>query len=99
MYTIIWEYHVKPEKKKEFEKLYGVSGEWVKFFETDDDYFESELIKDVHKPDRYVTIDYWIDKKAYEHFRNQHNEKYQELDLKGASYTVKEKQIGEFESL
>jgi len=99
MYIIIWEFHVIPEKEKEFVKLYGRNGQWVKFFETDDDYFESDLIKDVHKEGRYVTVDYWIDKKAYEHFRTQHNEEYQELDLKGASFTLKEKQIGEFESL
>lgn len=99
MYTIIWEFHVKPEHEKEFVKLYGKNGAWVKLFEKDDDYFESDLIKDVHSEGRYLTIDYWIHKKAYEHFRSENNELYQELDMKGASFTLKEKQIGEFESI
>lgn len=99
MYTVIWEYHIKMEYEKDFLNLYGKEGEWVHLFEEDDNYFESDLIKDVHQEGRYLTIDYWIDKKSYDNFRNHHNEIYQELDMKGSLFCHKEKPLGEFNSI
>ncbi len=80
MYTYIWEYYVKDDFIEEFEKIYGAAGAWVQLFKGADGYNSTELLHDRDNERRYVTIDSWISRSAYETFRKQFAAEFEELD-------------------
>jgi hypothetical protein len=46
MYLILWEYHVKPEKRAEFEQIYSPGGAWAELFQKGTGYLGTELMRD-----------------------------------------------------
>ena len=97
-FTTIWQYKINPERKNEFEKLYGEDGEWIKLFKKYDGYIRTELLKDLNNENNYFTIDYWNSKESYYHFKDNSFKEYLELDKRGDGLTLSEKHIGEFTS-
>ena len=95
-YLTIWEYKITSEKKDEFENLYGNHGEWVKLFQKFSGFIKTELHRDINNPDKYVTIDHWESKEAYNQFKKLSKEDFLEIDKIGEGLTVEEKHIGEF---
>jgi len=99
MYIIIWEYHVKAEKRSEFEKIYSSSGAWTELFKTDAKYIETEFLHDTDQASRYLTIDRWKSKEAYTNFCVRHEKEYRSLDAQCAELTERESLIGVGDSL
>jgi heme-degrading monooxygenase HmoA len=92
----MWEFNVKREFESEFEKLYGPEGEWARLFRKGEGYLGTELFRDVIVEGRYVTIDYWSSRAAYEAFRGRFRDAYEQLDDHCALLTEKEVRLGEF---
>src|SRR6266567_720989 len=97
--VILWEFHVRPAKRRTFEKAYGPDGEWAKFFHRDKAYIRTELIRDRQSRLRYMTFDYWTSRSAYRRFRKENQTEYASIDKLCAAMTTKEKLIGEFEAV
>ncbi len=96
MYVIIWEFQLNNSAEKEFTGAYGSQGIWTSFFKKGEGYVRTELLHDTVKPHRYVTIDYWLSKEAYETFRAQYADEYKAIDLKCELLTVHEAHLGSF---
>ena len=96
MYTYIWQYYVKYEFIEEFEKIYGAAGAWVQLFKAADGYNGTELLRDYGNERRYVTIDSWISKSAYQAFRKRFSVEFAELDQICESLTEDEIFLGSF---
>lgn len=94
-FITIWRYKIKPEKRSEFEKLYGQNGEWVKLFKKYPDYIKTELIKNLNN-NHYITLDYWNSKESYYKFKEAAKKEFIEIDSQGEELTIEEKHIGEF---
>jgi heme-degrading monooxygenase HmoA len=99
MYVIIWEFHVKAGRQKDFEKMYSPNGTWAKLFKRAPGYLNTELIHDPKHPQRYMTIDRWISSEAYDAFRAKWREDYDALDAHCRSLTDREAQLGAFTEL
>lgn len=99
VFIYIWEYFVKMENESEFERVYGPDGDWVQLFKQSTGYLGTELHRDITNTTRYLTIDYWVSKKARDSFREQFAEEFAALDRQCESLTDKEFFLGEFESL
>jgi hypothetical protein len=95
-YLIIWEFQVRPEMAKRFEKIYGADGEWARLFLRDGAYIGTELIHHFNASGSYVTLDFWTSEKAYDDFRNRHLAEYEALDKKCETLTENEREIGKF---
>jgi heme-degrading monooxygenase HmoA len=95
-FVTIWTYEVKQGKEIQFEELYGNDGAWVKLFRKYPDYLKTELHKDLIIPSRYVTIDYWKSREAYDVFRKSEIKTFEEIDKTGEELTGSEIKIGEF---
>ena len=95
-YLIIWEFQVRPEMAKRFEKIYGAHGEWARLFLRDEAYIGTELIHHFNASRSYVTLDFWTSEKAYDDFRNRHLAEYEALDKKCETLTENEREIGKF---
>jgi len=99
MFVILWEFEVKPGCEKPFEDSYGPDGDWAMFFRRDTHYRETRLLRDAVRSGRYVTVDFWDSREAYENFRRDNREEYHALDASFESLTVRETHLGSFVSV
>jgi heme-degrading monooxygenase HmoA len=99
MYVVIWEYRVKSGKQLEFEKIYSSDGDWAKLFKQNDGYLGTTFIRDTHDAQRYLTIDRWVSKEAYEKFLQQREKEYKALDANCQDLTEQESRLGNWNSV
>ena len=97
MYVAIWEFLVQPNRCEEFEAVYGSSGQWARLFAQAAGFLGTELLCDTSRPTRYVTLDRWQSRQAYEKFRSQFDAEYRQLDAQCEDLTAEETLIGRFE--
>jgi quinol monooxygenase YgiN len=98
-YAYVWEFIVSPEHVGAFERTYGASGEWVQLFRRGSGYLRSELYRDRSQSNRFITIDYWDSKEAWDSFRTRFHEEFEALDASCAAWTTSEVEIGRFEPI
>ena len=80
MYRLVWELDVQPERVADFEKIYSAEGRWTTFFKVSADYLGSELYKSMGSNHRFVVVDAWRSRAAYEAFRKTNAAEYSTLD-------------------
>ncbi len=80
MYRIVWEFDARPDQLEKFEQVYGPEGQWAKFFRNSADYVSTELFRSTVSAHRFVTLDCWRSRAAYESFRKSYGEEYSQLD-------------------
>jgi len=98
-FSAVWEFCVRTDRRRAFEKIYGPEGNWARLFSRGDGYIRTELIRDPKTTGRYVTVDFWKSRQAFERFKKQNLAAYQALDKKCNSLTESEKLMGEFEAM
>src|SRR5438045_1256886 len=98
-YLIIWEFRVKAGQESRFEQAYGPDGVWVQLFGNDNEYGGTDLLADSNQAGRYVTMDFWKSKEAYDSFRERNRGEYERIDKDCAEMTEAESAIGTFERL
>jgi heme-degrading monooxygenase HmoA len=94
VYEIFWEYEVRPEHAGAFERLYGADGKWAHLFRQADGYVETLLFRDTDRPTRYLTVDCWRSRAAYDAFVQASGSAYAALDRRGDALTVRERRLG-----
>jgi heme-degrading monooxygenase HmoA len=98
MYMIIWEYRVKRGRKSQFEAIYSPDGAWAKLFSKEAGYLGTTFLRDTNDAQRYVTIDRWTSREAYENFLNRRQKEYQALDAHCEELTEEESVLGKLNS-
>ena len=96
-FTAVWEFHVTRDSRRAFERAYGPNGDWARLFRRGEGYIRTELIRDRDVPGRYVTLDFWTSRLAYQKFRRQYLAHYKAIDKRCEALTQSEKCIGEFQ--
>lgn len=96
VYTYIWEYTIDSAYEQQFIAAYAPDGEWAQLFQRHDGYIKTELHRDRDNPNRFVTIDHWTNRKAWEAFRENANSEFRTLDGRCEAYTLEEREIGTF---
>src|SRR5207244_1248994 len=77
-YLIIWEFRVRAGMEALFEEVYGPQGDWARFFARGKGFVRTELNHDLKDSRRYLTLDFWVSREAYENFRRLHAPEYGE---------------------
>ena len=95
MYVIVWEFQAREGCEAELINANRPEGAWGRFFRKAQGYLGSELLRDTR---RFVTIDRWTSREAYDAFRASHAAEYQEIDRQLERLTEHEHHIGSFES-
>ena len=95
-YAYIWEYTIDAGREAEFVAAYGADGEWVRLFRRYPGFLRTELLRDREEPSRFVTIDHWERREAWESFRAQAADEFEALDRRCESFTKSERQLGTF---
>jgi heme-degrading monooxygenase HmoA len=96
MYLIVWAFRPRPGREREFEDAYGPAGGWVALFRQSPDYLGTDLLGAADGSGRYLTVDRWRSRSAYEVFRAARRAEYEALDRAGENLTASEDRIGEF---
>jgi heme-degrading monooxygenase HmoA len=95
--ALVFSYDV--EDVADFEKVYGPEGEWSEFFRSGTGYVGTELLRDVEIPGRYLVVDRWETREAYNAFVEGHREEYMRRVDENAFRYEHELRIGTFESV
>jgi hypothetical protein len=64
--AFVWEFDVKPERRGEFEAIYGAAGEWTALARRSRSYLGSTFLVDQNEPGRYLLTEYWSEMLVYE---------------------------------
>lgn len=99
MYVIIWKFVAKPGLEEKFEAAYGPGGVWAEFFRRGHGYLDTELLREAEAPSRYLTIDRWDSRTAYEAFRSRFAAGYTAIDQRCEALTESETEIGTYEAV
>ena len=98
-YMIAWEFRAKSWSEGSFEEAYGPHGIWAMFFKQSEGFVATELNRNLNDPGRYLTLDLWVSKAAYDQFRGDHAAEYQAIDAQCEALTEHEVELGRFERL
>ena len=99
MYVIAWEFHLHPGAEPEFERLYGPGGEWARLFARSEGFLGLELLRENSDRARYLVLDRWSSKAAFETFRDHFLTEYEALDRRSEPLFEREEPVGSFQSL
>ena len=97
MIALVFSYEVRDAA--EFERVYGADGDWAQFFRQGRGYIGTELLRDVENPGRYLVLDRWESREAYQSFVDAHREEYMRRVDDSAFYYDQELRFGTFENL
>ena len=98
-YLIVWEFRPKPGMESKFEEIYGSHGAWAEFFRRGKGHCGTELAQDNNDPGRYLTLDFWTSRQAYEQFRESNLSEYKRIDELCEEMTQTELELGRFERI
>ena len=96
-YLVVWQFRPKRGAERQFEAAYGPHGVWAKFFMRGEGFIATELNHDLRDPGRYLTLDFWVSKEAYESFYLTHSVQYKEIDAQCEDLTEQETELGRFQ--
>ena len=98
-HLILWEFRPRPGSEREFEIAYGPRGEWAALFAKGEGYLGTQLFRDLQDSSRYLTLDRWLSRDAFETFRRLHSQAYEALDRRFEELTAHEAALGSFEAV
>jgi heme-degrading monooxygenase HmoA len=96
MLTLVFSYEARDPA--EFEQVYGPDGEWAAFFRAGDGYVGTELLRDVEVAGRYLVLDRWESRDAYQAFVEANRDEYMRRVDETAFHYDQELRLGTFES-
>ena len=83
----------------DFERAYGPEGEWAEFFRGGEGYVGTELLRDVETPGRYLVVDRWDTREAYQAFVDGHRDDYMRRVDETVFHYEQELRVGTFENV
>jgi heme-degrading monooxygenase HmoA len=84
---------------EEFERVYGPEGEWAEFFRSGAGYVGTELLREVESPGRYLVVDRWDSREAYNAFAEANRAEYVRRVDETAFLYAQELRLGTFENV
>jgi heme-degrading monooxygenase HmoA len=99
MHGLVYEYQVDPACVARFEDMYGPEGNWARFFRGSAGFLETELLRDLTRPGRYLVIDRWISAKAAARFLADHAEEYRRRSNDADHLYLHEVRLGAFDAV
>jgi heme-degrading monooxygenase HmoA len=95
-YDIIWEFMVPADRRVDFEEAYGANGVWAELFARASGFIEVRLFASPDQPGRYLTMDRWASREAFDAFHQQFKTEYDFVDRLHAGIATTENRIGAF---
>jgi hypothetical protein len=90
VFQILWQFDTTDEQVGRFVEAYGPDGPWVAFFRQASGFLGTELFHRRVAPPRFLTLDRWETRAAYETFRRERAVEYSALDAACEGLTLRE---------
>ncbi len=98
MFVVLWMFEAKAGAEQDFARVYGPDGDWARLFRQSPGFLATELIRDLEIVRRFVTIDRWESRQAFERFKAATQAEYEALDVRCKELTRSERLIGHYEA-
>ncbi|HEV8200554.1 MAG TPA: NUDIX domain-containing protein [Candidatus Polarisedimenticolia bacterium] len=95
-HVLVWEFAPAAGREAEFERAYGPDGDWARLFRRDPAYLGTELLRG--PAGRYLTLDRWRTRAAFEAFKKREAVDYAVLDRRMEALTSHEASLGTFDT-
>ena len=99
MIAIAWQFEVRSGREPEFERFYGVDGEWTAANRHTRSYLGSSFLRDQNRPSRYIVIEYWSEIVVYERHRAYRTEAIAALEERRSTLVESVEPLGIFTAL
>lgn len=99
MIAIVWQFQINPGREAEFERFYGVDGEWTAVNRHSRSYLGTSFLRDQNLPSRYLVIEYWSEMVVYEQHKVYRSSERAELDAKREELVASMEPLGIFSAL
>jgi quinol monooxygenase YgiN len=97
--AVVWQFETHANRSTEFERFYGVDGEWTKFSRRSRSFLGSSFLKDLAAPDRYLLIEYWSEMVVYERHLADYGDEVKDLEAERDRFVVRMEPLGVFSAL
>jgi heme-degrading monooxygenase HmoA len=94
-FAAVFLYEVDTGAHDAFHSVYGSDGEWARFFAAGEGYLGTELLR---SGDRYLLIDRWTSRAAYEAFLAAHADEYARRNEAARPLWRREEDVGRFDT-
>jgi heme-degrading monooxygenase HmoA len=95
--ALVFSYDVRDTE--EFERVYGPDGDWSRFFRAGTGFVGTELLRDVELAGRYLVVDRWDSREAYNAFVEANRDDYVRRVDETAYLYEQELRLGTFENV
>jgi heme-degrading monooxygenase HmoA len=95
-YVIAWEFQVKQDGEEKFRAAYGPEGEWAGLFGKAEGFLHTQLARSEFDAHKFITVDVWQSRAAYDAFRKKYALEYDALDTILQELTLHEQKVGGF---
>jgi hypothetical protein len=99
MIAIMWQFDVKNGSEAEFERLYGVDGEWTAMNRHTRSYLGSSFLRDQNRSSRYIVIEYWSEMIVHEKHRTYRSDAIAFLEVRRTTLVESVEPLGIFTAL
>ena len=99
MVAVVWNFETVPGQGEEFERFYGVDGEWTKLSRRSRSFLGSSFLKDLARPERYVLVEYWSEMVVYEKHLSDFDDELHRLERERERFVERMEAIGVFTAL
>lgn len=95
-YILVWEFQVPLRQEADFERAYAADGPWAVLFAKAAGFHGTRLLTCAEQEGRYLTVDEWESKAAFDGFRATFGAQYEALDKRLEGVAGVERRIGAF---
>ena len=89
----VWEYDVPEPARADFERVYGADGDWARLFASAEGFLGTELFASLSDPGRYLTVDRFTSRAAWDAFLTEQGQAYRALDAATCALTTDEREL------
>jgi heme-degrading monooxygenase HmoA len=100
LFVVLWMFEAKAGAEEDFVRAFGPEGDWAQLFRRSGGgaYLDTQLVRDIEIARRFVTIDRWASRAAFDAFKAAARADYDALDARCRQLTRSERLIGHFET-
>jgi quinol monooxygenase YgiN len=97
--AVVWQFDVRPGASEEFEKLYGIDGDWTKLSRRSRSFLGSSFLRELGSETRYLLVEYWGEMVVYEKHLVSLDDEVKELEQKRVEVVESMQNLGVFTAL
>ena len=99
MVAVVWQFETIPDRAAEFERFYGVEGEWTQLSRRSRSFLGCSFLKDLAVPARYLLVEYWSEMVVYEKHLVDFETQVRTLERRREPFLVRAEPVGVFTAL